>query len=327
MLTKTTIRALVLVSGLLALLVNTENAKAETTFVTIGASGTGGTYGIIAAAVAKVVNSSVDRVRMTIESTPGGGRGNIRLLGRKKIDFGLATVADAVAAFRGTGAFEGAKLDNIRILLVGTNLPLHVVVADDSGVSSIAQLKGKHLVTNSSANALTFVPDALSGYGLTKGKDYELTQYSTTEAMEAFKDGRVEGFASFLFMPASALVEVATTRDVRFLEYDKTHLDKFVGKYEIYSRSTIPAGTYPGQDKDLMTPAIAVAIFTHKDVDAQLVYQVAKAILDHREDLAKIYKPATSFSVDRQRAWATSAMIPPYHNGGARLLRDIGILN
>lgn len=324
---KSVLRPLALASVMLAITAGAPEARAETKYVTIGASGSGGTYNIIAAAVAKVVNARLDKVQMTVESTPGGGRGNVRLLGNKQIDFGLATVADAVAAYRGTDAFEGSKLDGLRILLVGTDLPFQFAIKVDSAIKSLSDFKGKKVTTNSSANALKFVPDALKSYGLDKDKSYELIQYSTTEAMEAFKDGRVDAFGSFFFMPASALVDVATTHDVRFLGFDEEHLEKLVATHDIYSPSSIPAGTYPKQDSALIAPAIAVAIFTHEGVDPALVHDVAKAIIDGREDLDKVYKPATSFSLERQRRWVEGAMVPPYHEGSDSLLRELKVLN
>lgn len=293
-------------------------------YLTIGASGSGGTYGIIAAAVAKVTNANVENMQMTVESTPGGGRGNVRLLGRGQVDFGLASVPDAFAAWNGTGGFE--KTESLRTLLVGTSLPLHLVVSAESGVDSIADLKGKRFVTNSSANAQTFVPQALAAYGLEAG-DYELTQYSTTEAIEAFKDGRADAFASFFFMPAAALVDLGTSHDVRLLGMEQDRIGGMIEEHGIYSAANIPAGTYPDQSETVETPAISVAIYSHDAVDSEAAYKVTKAVLNHQQDLAEVYKPAASFSAERQRQQIQQGdVIPPYHDGAKRYFREAGIL-
>lgn len=299
-----------------------EGASAQK-YVTIGSSGAGGTYNIIAAAIAKVVNDHADGIQMNVEATPGGGLGNIRLLGQEKLDFGIGTAADAVAAWRGTPPFEKKKLGNLRTVLIGTDLPFHLVVPGDSEIRSVADLKGKKIVTNSSANALTFVPDALAAYGLKKGVDYTLTNYSTTEAVEAFKDGRVAAFASFFFMPATPIVDVGTTKDIRLVSMEPDKVEKLVKSHEIYSRATIPGGTYPHQSEAVPTASILVAIYAHEKTPAETVYKVTKVILEYSKELEAIYKPAASFSLDQQKQQlARHDIVPPLHEGVSRYLRE-----
>ena len=294
-------------------------------YLTFGSSGSGGTYGIIGAAMSKVVNSGQKDIHMTVEATPGGGRGNVRLLGQGKLDFGLATVPDAVQAWEGGEGYD-AKLDNLRTLLVGTSLPFHLVVLANSDIKSIEDVRGKRVITNSSANALTFVPDALAAAGLAK-TDYELVQQATTEAMEAMKDGRADVFATFFFMPAAPLVDLATSKGIRLLPMQGAPLEKLLSSHKIYAPEEIPAGTYPGMDAALTTASINVAVFTHDKVSEATAYAVTKLLLAHRDELAEIYKPASYFSGERQsQQLGRGQPVPPYHAGAERAFREAGLL-
>jgi TRAP transporter TAXI family solute receptor len=296
-------------------------------FVTIGSSGAGGTYNTIATAMGKVVNDLNPKVRVNVEATPGGGLGNVRLLGQKRLDFGLATTSDAVSAAHGVGAFKNGKLANLRTILFGPQLPLHAVVLDASPIKDIADMKGRKVVTNSSANLVTFVPDTLSIFGLKSGEGYNIASHSTTEAMDAFKDGRVDAFMSYMFMPAAALLDVGTSNKIRFLSMSTDRVKKLAKNEGIYTPATIPAGTYPGQDKDVQTAGIGVALYAHDEVPADVVYALTKAVLESPGQLEKIYKPTVQFSVDRQkRQFAEGDVVPPLHEGARRYLKEAGIL-
>jgi TRAP transporter TAXI family solute receptor len=296
-------------------------------FVTIGTSGAGGTYGIIGAAMAKVVNKHGGTTRMTVEATPGGGLGNVRLLGRERLDFGIATVDNAIAAYEGKGPFEKEQRKNIRVMLFGTDLPLHVVVPATSPVKSIADLRGKTVVTTSAANAAIYVPQTFAAYGLKKDTDYKLINVATTEAIEAFKDGRVDALATYVFVPVAPLLDLTTTRSVRFIGVEPDKRKLLTQTYGYYSSGKIAAKTYTGQGSDVESSTISGVLLTHEKISADLAYRVTKALLEHGDELKEVYNAAATFSPERQAARiAEGAVVPPWHPGTERYLRERGLL-
>jgi TRAP transporter TAXI family solute receptor len=322
-------RRFALISALAATLalLSSEGIAQSPRFVTIGTSGAGGTYGIIGAAMAKVVNRHGGNIRMTVEATPGGGLGNVRLLGRERLDFGIATIDNAIAAYDGKGPFEKEQRKNIRVMLFGTDLPFHVVVPADSPVKSITDLKGTTIVTNSAANASIYVPQTLELYGLRKDVDYKLINVSTTEAVEAFKDGRVQAFASYVFVPVAPLLDLTTTRTVRFIGVEPDKRRELAAKYGYYSTGKIHAKTYTGQDADVVSTTISGVLLAHEKVPADLVYGVTKALLEHQQELKDVYAAAATFNVERQLARIQEGQIaPPWHPGTERYLRERAIL-
>lgn len=320
-------RVVVGLAAALVGLVGLRTAAQTPAYVTIGTSGAGGTYGIIGAAVAKVVNRHAGDIRMTVEATPGGGLGNVRLLGRERLDFGLATVDNAFAAYRGIGPFAHDQRRNVRVVLFGTNLPMHVVVPADSPVRTLADLKDKTIVTNSAANASIYVPQTLELYGLRKDVDYKLINVATTEAIEAFKDGRVHAFASYVFVPVAGLLDLATSRPVRFVGLEEEKRKQLVAKLPYYSAGKIPAKAYPGQETDVASTAITGVLLTHERVSADIVYRLVKALLEHPEELREVYAAAATFSLGRQVEKINEGeIVPPWHAGAERYLRERGAL-
>ncbi|MFC4271841.1 TAXI family TRAP transporter solute-binding subunit [Sneathiella chungangensis] len=294
-------------------------------FVTFGASDSGGTYGVIAAAVSKVANVSDGDLNVSVEATVGGGRGNVRLLSKERLTFGLATVADAVNGYRGTGAFEDSKAENLRTVMLGPDLPFHLMVRADSDISSPADLKGKRLVSASAGNALTFVPGGLSGYGLDKDS-YTITQLSGAEAVETFRDGRVDAYANFNFMPSANLSDLATSIDIRILGFDPEKLAELIKSVEMFNESTIPAGTYPGQTDDINVPGIAVGIFTTDSVSDDVVYALTKAVMESNAEMKEMHSMAGTLTKERQgRMLKAGRIIPPLHPGALRYYKEIGL--
>ena len=52
-----------------------------------------------------------------------------------------------------------------------------------------------------------------------------------------------------------------------------------------YVKSTIPAGTYPGQDDPVDTLDLGTIVFTNADMDEEIVYLVTKSLAENRDRL------------------------------------------
>ena len=300
-------------------------AQAETRFVSIGTSGAGGTYSIIGSAMAKVINQHDPSIKVSVEATPGGGDGNIRLLGKEAITFGIAFSASAFDAYRGEGLFKENKLENIRTVLTGLELQCHIIVLANSGIKSVADLKGKKIVANSAANALTYVPQTLAAYGLKKG-DYKISPMATNECVQALKDGHVDSIITYAIGPASAFMDLALTRDVCFLSVADDKIESMIKEYPYYQKAIMKSGYYPKQEQDVTVPALTSRIYTYSKANAQLVYDVVKVLLGNSKELAEIHRAAGAFDLQNQKPLLTGTVIPPLHPGVVRYYKEKGLL-
>ncbi len=296
-------------------------------YISIGTSGAGGTYAILGTAMAKVINKHAPGIQATIEGTPGGGLANVRLLTRKKIDFGIATSDNGYAAYMGEGPFKGEKNINVRQVIVGSDLPMHVVVPSDSPIKTVLELKGKTVAVTSAANGEIYVPQTLEVCGLKK-EDYKILIMSTSEAIEAFKDERAAAIVTYAFLPISGLLDLTIgRRTIRFIDIPEDRRTALSNAYPYYSKGVIPAKSYPGQNQDIATTAITGVLLTHDQVDEVIVYKVTKAILENPGELAEVYKPASSFNSNRQtELFSGRKIIPPLHPGAEKYLREKGLI-
>jgi TRAP transporter TAXI family solute receptor len=299
--------------------------QAQTRFASIGTSGAGGTYEIMGTAMAKVIMQHQPTIKVSVEATPGGGIGNIRLLGKESITFGIAISDSGFSAYRGEGIFAKDKSENIRTVLTGLELQCHIIVLSNSGIKSVGDLKGKTIVANSSANTLVYVPQTLEAYGLKAG-DCKISNMSTNECVEALKDGHVQAIFTFAIAPASAFKDLALSRDVRFLSVADDKISFMTKKYPYYKKVTIPADYYPKQKQDVVVPAVTSMLYTHSKVDERLVYDVVKALLENSAELAEVHPAAGAFNLERQKELLKGSVIPPFHPGVTRYYKERGIL-
>ena len=94
-------------------------------------------------------------------------------------------------------------------------------------------------------------------------------------------------------------------------------------KYPWYAPYTIPAGTYPGQDKDVKTSAIKMVMFCRGDMDEQTVYDLTKTFWENIEELGKAQGNLKGLTP--QNAVLDIANLP-LHSGAARYYKEIKVL-
>jgi len=73
-----------------------------------------------------------------------------------------------------------------------------------------------------------------------------------------------------------------TARASRLFNVPDDVRDTLVKKWG-YVKSTIPAGTYPGQDEPVDTLDLGTIVFTNAEMDEEIVYLVTKSLAENRD--------------------------------------------
>ena len=76
------------------------------------------------------------------------------------------------------------------------------------------------------------------------------------------------------------------TKDIVVLNYTQEEIDDILAGNEAYIQSTIPAGTYTGQDYDTLTFGVKCLVIVSADLDESLVYDMCKTMNENSADLA-----------------------------------------
>jgi len=251
-------------------------AVAKKTFMTIGTGSPGGVYYPMGGGMSVVIQKTIDGIRCAAEST-GASVENSRLVGIGDTDMGMVMGSVAYKATMGLKPFN--KKYPLVALFQMYPAPEHIVTTKQSGIKTIADLKGKKVsIDVPGSGCSTMAKAILEAAGFDLEKDLKLANLSQSESVQALKDGIVDAcFFNFAY-PGSAVMDIAATRDLVLVPVDKMFADKVVEKYPYYLQVTIPKGAYDDVDYDVLCMGDSNVMVANKDMPDDIAYKVVKAI-------------------------------------------------
>ena len=285
--------------------------------MTIATASMGGAYYPIGTGIAEIVSKNVKGITMTAEVT-GGAVENCRLVGNKEADLALTNANTAYFAYTGTETYT----QKYNISAIGSlhSTVLHVIVLDKSPIRTVSDLKGKRVAVGpAGGGSIPVFKDVLAVYGLTLD-DIKASYVSYEDGMTALKDGTVDAALAAAGYPTSAVMQLANTDKVRFVEISDDKMAELTKKLPYYSKVVIPAATYK-TDKDGVVVGLNNVLIVNKDMDEKTAYNITKAIYDNLEALS------TYHASIKQVSLSNVAQSPiPLHPGAAKYFKEKGLI-
>jgi TRAP transporter TAXI family solute receptor len=272
----------------------------------------GGSWYPLGGAIQNIIEKAIPGTSMQV--LPGTGISNVVGVQTGKAELGFGNAVSSVDGVNGLEPFKG-KQDNICQIATLYFQYFHAVALADSGVKTVADAKGKALTTQQKGNTgEQMTRDALQVYGLNYGALSKVNFGNYTDSVSQLKDGHAQVFTLITTVPASSVMDLASARDIRVLEFPD---DKFKALQKInkgYDKRIIKAGSYPKQDKDIQT----VGTWTHLIASCKLpqdtVYKITKALASNIETLGNVVSAVKGLSV---KDMATDVGVP-YHPGAKK---------
>src|SRR6185436_11518063 len=265
----------------------------QQTTIAIATGGTGGVYYPLGGGMANVLTKNVPGFAATARVT-GGSVDNLKLIGSKQSEVAMVMVDAAVDALKGEDKFKGNPVD-VRTLMVLYPNRMHVVTIEGRGIEKMSDLKGKRVSTGSPGSATEVMAfRVIEAAGLDKDKDMKRERLGVAESVNALKDRKIDAFFWVGGLPTAAVTDLGATPGVKLKLID--HADavaKMNAKYgKLYSVGRIPAGTYPGQDKDNAIADVWNILVVHESMPENVAYQIAKVIFEHTAEWAVVHAEA-----------------------------------
>lgn len=249
-----------------------------------------------------------------------GSQENIRMIQNGTVQFGVAMTDVEEAAFKGIREFEGAPVEICHVM-GGYSTMLHMVVAENSDINSIADLKGKKLAVSKGAMAQYYMPILLEAYGLSMD-DVETTEIALQDICDAINDGNADFGVHITPYTSSPIADLAATKGIKLISIDAEHIEKICSQYPYFYECVIPAGTYTGVDTDTVVLGTRNSLICGKNVEEEIVYNVVKCIIEHEADLEDIYPQAKYFNKES----AVEGNLIDLHPGAEKYYKEIGIM-
>lgn len=295
----------------------TSQKKAQMILAT---GGTAGTYYPFGGAMAQIFNSKVPNVNITAQAT-GASVENLRLVNKKEAELAMVQSDMLDYAFNGTESFK-EKLPNLSGIAVLYPEIIQLVVRADSGIDTIADLKGKKVGVGApgSGTEANF-RQLIEAFGM----DYKVLnpQYlSFSESADQFKDNHVDAFLVTAGIPNSAIQDIATQHNIKILSLSDDKIAQLTQKYPFLAPATIPPNTYKGQTEAIKTVAVSATLIVNPQVAEDVVYNITKALFENQSELARASAKGKELSLET----AVKGMSVPFHPGAAKYFKEKGIL-
>ncbi|OPY05395.1 MAG: alkanesulfonate transporter substrate-binding subunit [Syntrophaceae bacterium PtaB.Bin038] len=308
---------------ILALSAGDDALAQRKTFLTLSSGSPGGAYYPLGGGMAVIIEKTVEGFRCASEST-GASVENSRLVGGGESDMGMVMGSIAYNATQGKDPFK-EKLPLVALFQMYP-APEHIVTTKQSGIKSIKDLKGRKVsIDVPGSGCANMAKIILEEHGFTLNKDITIANLSQNESVQALKDGVVDAvFFNFAY-PGSAVLDLAATREIVLVPIDRAMADRIVKKYPYYIKNTIPARTYPGQDKDVLCLGDSNVLVANKKMPDDVAYKITKAIFSNVREGK--YALINIHPVAAQLTPANGVNSPiPLHPGSVKYFKEVKAL-
>ena len=280
------------------------------------------------AAHGTVINRGVPDLDVTVIESPGGVNENQKRINAGDTDFGWGCICSVWHNIEGTLMWQGNKREDLRMLAIVIEVPVTWFVRADSGVTSLYELEGKPYGTGVPGSVTTIKTRALLESLGINPRFFEAPLGANAQAV---RDGRIAGFSK-TGAPDSLILDIAATIPIRILSLSDEDFAKARANYpvEFSGRGLIPAGSYPGQDKDLLTYSDQYGWTTSSKLPEEVGYKIVKTWYENRSDLGKMYAPANNpitgqLDFPKMTVEALKGSPIKLHAGAVKFFKEIGL--
>ncbi|MEU4333762.1 TAXI family TRAP transporter solute-binding subunit [Micromonospora lupini] len=244
---------------------------------------------------------------------------NVEQLVGGQYDVAFSLFDTAVNAVEGKGSFSGPQ--PVQALARIYDNYTQVVVRNDSGITSVADMRGKRISTGSPKSGTEVIANRLlEAAGLDPAKDIRAQRLDLTKTVEGIKDGSVDGFFWSGGLPTGGLTDLFTTAgdSVRFVDISPL-LPKITALSPGYQAGTIGRDAYR-TTTDTPTIVVPNVLLVRKDLDANVACAITRTVFDKRDTLAQANPAAKGISLENARR----TLPVPLHRGAEKALNDLG---
>jgi TRAP transporter TAXI family solute receptor len=314
-----------LLRGLLALagvaLLAAGPAQAQQQFINVLTGGTSGVYYPMGVALSQIYGKAMPDAKSSVQATKASAE-NLNLLqaGRGEIGF---TLADSLSdAWKGDEE-AGFKAPLKKLRGVAGIYPnyIQIVASADSGIKSLADLKGKRLSVGAPKSGTELNARAILKAAGISYKDLGKVEYLPFgESVELMKNRQLDATLQSAGLGVSALRDLSTSVKIVIVPIPPEVVAK-VGD-PAYQAGIVPAKTYEGQNADVATAFVQNFLVTHEGVPADTVYKMTKGIFDHLDQLSAAHSAGKLIKLES----ALKGLPVPLHPGAEKYYREVGLI-
>lgn len=303
-----------------ALVLSAATAQASE-FINVLTGGTSGVYYPLGVALTQLYGKALPGAKISVQATKASAE-NLNLLqaGRGEIAF---TLGDTLSeAWKGNEE-AGFKVPLNKLRTVAGIYPnyIHFLAAADSGIKSLADLKGKRVSVGAPKSGTELNSrDILKAAGMSY-KDLGKVEYlGYAESVELIKNRQLDATLLSSGLGVAAVRDLATAVKIVVIPIPADVVTR-IGE-AAYKSGVIPANTYNGQTADVPTVTVQNYLVTHEGVPADTVYKMTRVMFENLD--AMVAAHAAARAINPKTAGSGSPV--PLHPGAERYYKEAGLI-
>lgn len=304
-------------------------AQAQESDYVLNTASTGGTYHPVGTAIAtlsKVKLLPSEKFSLTAVNSAGSGA-NVQALAAGTAQFAILQGLYGSYAATGTGPVSEPQTGLRSVSMLWQNVEQFILANEHvkgGTVSDLLDVKGQTLAMGKeNSGTLGSNEVLLSALGANFAEDYEFVYAGYGPSVDAMANGQAVGAGIPSGVPTSAITKLMSTNQGKFtlLSVTAEEAARMDGGRELWTPYTIAAGSYPGQDEEVITIAQPNFLAVNADVDENHVYLLTKTLYENLPFLQAIHPATKAMNID-----AAMAGLPvPLHPGAARYYKEVGM--
>jgi TRAP transporter TAXI family solute receptor len=289
-------------------------------FINILTGGTSGVYYPLGVGLSKIYADNIPGARTQVQSTKASVE-NLNLLQQGKGELALALGDSVKLAWEGDAdAGFKAPLDKLRGIAAVYPNYIQIVASKDSGIATLADLKGKGLSVGAPKSGTELNARAIFAAAGMSYEDLGKVEYLPfAESVELMKNRQLDATLQSAGLGVASIKDLSASIPVQMVSVPADVVEKLGAPYVA---ATIPAGTYDGQDADVPTVAVVNFLVTREDVSEETAYQMTKLLFENLPELEASHKAAAQIKLEN----ALTGMPIPLHPGAERYYKEKGLM-
>jgi uncharacterized protein len=259
----------------------------------------------------------------------GGSTAVLNAMAADRMEFAYIASDAAIDAYYGRTDFVGKPIKDLQILFGGPISMYLLVVRADSGINSVADLKGKKVMYTRPGNPVldTYMIGLLKAYNMTL-KDINGLQWTSEDQI---KSGLTAKTIDAALLPgpsigqAPSILELSQTVPIHLVDIPADILQKVIDDNWAPGLFTVvdyKGGQYKGQDTDVHIPNQLQFVLVRKSLAESFGYQLLKTIWDdHLAEYESLY-PNNKIHSAKNTINITAL---PFHAGTIKYFQEKGL--
>jgi TRAP transporter TAXI family solute receptor len=300
----------------------TETVK-ETSIV-FGTGGTSGVYYPIGGALKPVFEQSELISNVTVEAT-GASVQNLQNI-QDGLNQVVIVMSDVVYdAVNGQGQFEGNAVNGQALAGLYPNV-VQLVATADSGITSVADLKGKRVSVGAVGSGVEqSAQKVLEAVGFDYSQLGHVDHASYADSVTAMQNGNLDAAFFTSGVPNSNVAGLQQTMDITIVPIDGEVAENLLASYPFYESYQIPAGEAAKYNLSTAVDTVAIKnmFVVSSDLDADVVYEMTKRLYEYLGTDAVSVGALKEFNRDNM----AKNLVAELHPGAKRFYEEVGLVD